>query len=155
MGKTLNSIHELTVEAMNEITAEHWQGAIRLATKHEAFYAFHDKLELELDYSFEPDIEEMESVEEPLEEPAVTNVKKCPHCTFETESSRSLKLHTKSFKMCSTCLKVFCGQYAKRNHKRHLQKHEKPGKVCNICEKEFKYPSDLKKHMVWTKCGRQ
>ena len=157
VGKTLNSIHELTVQEMNKIEPEHWQAAIRLATKHEAFYAKHDKIEL--DPLLEPDLEDNENVEEPLEEEPVVqdvqDVKKCPHCSFETNLSRIYKQHTSSFRMCSICLKVFCGHYSSTNYNRHQKEHEKPKKDCDICGKSFQFPSKLKQHLTWSACGRQ
>ena len=157
--KTLKSIYELTVDAMNRIEPEDWQSAIRLAIKHEEMYAKLDNLQL--DSPLEPHLDESFehlNIEEPLQpaEPVVKNVQKCAHCDFETALPRIFKRHTNSYKICSVCLKVFCGHFASTYYKNHMKKHSvEKKKICDICEKSFKFPSDLKNHLKWSKCGRE
>jgi len=80
---------------------------------------------------------------------------KCSNCDFETERHCNLQQHINSFIQCSLCSMVFCGRYAKRNHKKHQKEHN-PKKTfdCEHCSKSFPIKSLLKKHQLWSKCGR-
>ena len=133
-------------------------------TRHEKLYAQLDQLDdlLEPDEVEESVEEQVEmEVEEPEEEPQgepVKDVQKCSHCSFESDLPRIFKQHTNSYKICSVCNEIFCGRRSARDFKSHQNTHiVKPNKVheCRICPKSFKYPSELKKHYIWSACGKQ
>ena len=133
-------------------------------TRHEKLYAQLDQLDDllepdEVEESVEAQVE-ME-VEEPEEEPQgepVKDVQKCSHCSFESDLPRIFKQHTNSYKICSVCNEIFCGRRSAQKFKSHQNTHiVKPIKVheCRICPKSFKYPSELRKHYIWSACGKQ
>ena len=157
MNKTLNSIYELAKKEMESITAEEWSAAVRLAKKQEDLYAEVDQLD-QLDPLLEPNdepaIDEAIKDDEPEES---TEMSKCEHCEFESNNASSFTNHSNSVKKCDHCSKIFCGPRSIRNLKSHQKEHKfKPNKAhtCIHCKKAFQYPSLLKKHMVWSKCGR-
>ena len=142
---------------MESITAEEWSAAVRLATKQEDLYGQIDQLD-QPDPLLEPDdqlviVEEIENNE--AEE--VTNLYKCEHCDFETNRPSNFKQHSNSVKKCDHCSEIFCGTQSNRKLKSHQKCHNfKPNKayVCIHCKKPYPTPSLLKKHLVWSKCGR-
>ena len=116
--------------------------------------------------TLEPDKESVEEQvemedEEPEEEPQgepVKDIQKCFHCSFESDLPRIFKQHTNSYRICSVCNEIFCGTRSAQKFKSHQNTHIiKPNKVheCRICPKSFKYPSELRKHYIWSACGKQ
>ena len=103
----------------------------------------------------ESDVENTVTEEESEKEPK-EDILKCANCEFMTERRCNLQQHINTFIECSECSKVFCGKFAKRQHKSH-QKEHKPKKVfnCEHCTKSYPIKSLLKKHLTWSKCGRQ
>ena len=158
---TINTVFKIGNEELDRITANDWASAIALATKNETLYA---------------GIDQVNSPSVPIlqEEPANVSqeslnsneipqsAQKCSNCNFESNLPHILQKHLKSVVQCSECSKIFCGRYAKQQHKRH-QKGHKPKKakkvkkehICNFCKKSFPFLSKLKHHQLWTACGRQ
>ena len=152
--KTQNSVFELTKKEMANITAEEWSGAVRLATQQEELY-------LEIDYPSNNEQSdeqvEVEMVETNESIGPKTVVLKCEHCEFESDLPHVFKNHKKSITNCTECSKIFCGRHAQRDLKRHQKKHSKIQKVytCEHCRKSFDFNCLLKRHLIWSKCGRQ
>ena len=141
---------------MENITAEEWSAAVRLAKKQEDLYARIDQIELDplLEPNNEPAIEEGTTNDETEES---TDLPKCEHCDFKSNRPSAIKMHSKSVKKCDHCSKIFCGTLSNRKLKSHQKEHIfKPNKahICIHCNKPFPISSKLKKHMVWSKCGR-
>ena len=83
-------------------------------------------------------------------------VKKCPHCSFESDLPHIFKRHTNSFRICTVCSEIFCGERSAQKFRTHQNTHKvKPLNQCEICNKSFKIPSLLKKHYIQSACGRQ
>ena len=145
VAKTQNSVYELGKIEMNNITPEEWSAAVRLAIKQEDLYIEIDQFE------YSENHENSVAVEEP--EVFQKETLKCDNCDFETINGGNFKEHTKSTVECSVCLKRFCGLRAKNQLKKHEKSHVQ--KACIHCNKSFKFASDLKKHLVWSACGRK
>ena len=142
---------------MESITAEEWSAAVRLATKQEDLYAEIDQLD-QLDPLLEPNDEPAvdEEIENDEQEES-TRLSKCENCDFEGKTLSASKKHSNSVKKCDHCSKIFCGNRSTSNLKSHQKEHNfKPKKanICIHCNKPFQYPSDLKRHLVWSSCGR-
>ena len=142
---------------MESITAEEWAAAVRLATKQEDLYAKIDQLD-QLDPLLEPIVEP--AIDDEIKNHASeksTKLSKCEYCDLETNSPSAFKNHSNSVKKCDHCSKIFCGKQSGRKLKSHQKEHNyKPNKahICIHCTKSFQYPSLLKKHMLWSECGR-
>ena len=142
---------------MDSITAEEWSAAVRLAMRQEDLYAEIDQLD-QLDPLLEPNDEPATDEEiENDETEQSTNLSKCDHCDFESNRPSAFKMHLKSVKKCDHCSKIFCGAKSIPKLKSHQKEHKfKPTKayICIHCKKPFQNPSLLKRHLVWSKCGR-
>ena len=143
---------------MEKVTAEEWQAAIRLAKRQEDLYIEIDEDQpnhsLLPDEDIEPEVNDEEAAIEP---PAKKQILECEHCELKSESPGSFQRHKNSVKYCEHCGKVFCGRHAKRQLESHQKEHDfKPKKahICDHCKKAFPFPSKLKEHLVWSKCGR-
>jgi len=93
-----------------------------------------------------------------IEEETDEGIIKCSNCDFKTTVPLSMTKHKSSIRVCTVCSKVFCGKHAKRQHESHQKKHKKIRKIpfmCVHCNKQFPTKSSLKKHLVWSACGRK
>ena len=93
-----------------------------------------------------------------IEEETEEGIVKCSNCDFKTTIPLSMTKHKSSIRVCTVCSKVFCGKHAKRQHESHQKKHKKIRKIpfmCVHCNKQFPTKSSLKKHLVWSACGRK
>ena len=161
MHHTLNSVYQLGKQALANITAEHWQGAIRLAIKHEEMY-----LSLEQPPPSSEPMQEAPQSPEPDQQPGPSNAElpmevesafKCHSCKITWKKAKTFANHVKSYEKCSKCQMIFCGMNRQRRLRGHIQREhsEKKSYQCPICPKGFKNPSLLKRHLLWSSCGRQ
>ena len=142
---------------MDSITAEEWSAAVRLAMRQEDLYAEIDQLD-QLDPLLEPNDEPASDEEIKNDETEEhTKLSTCEHCDFKSNSPSAFNKHSNSVKKCDHCSKIFCGKQSNRKLKSHQKEHNfKPNKayICIHCNKPFPTPSLLKRHMVYSKCGR-
>ena len=151
---------DLAVQEMQAVSAQDWEGAVRLARKQEALYK--ELEEDELNNPLEPlpnDVSEPAVEEIPIEDDDEDEkeVLECSNCDFITTRPSSLTKHTNTFIKCSVCSKLFCGKYAKIHLKSHQKTHDfkpKNAVICQHCKKPFQCNSRLKEHQLHSKCGR-
>ena len=110
------------------------------------------------DSDMENIVTDKESDVEDIVEDDPEKILRCANCDFESELPRVLKRHLNSLIECSECSKLFCGRYAKRKYESHQKEHKVKQKklpfMCVHCHKQFNYKSNLKNHLLWSKCGR-
>ena len=137
--------------------------SLRLAERQEQLYLELDKdspMEVVEAEATEAEATEAESetteTETEANEVADKKIFECEYCDFTSNLANTFKNHQNSVRTCPTCSKVFCGYRSKQNFTSHVKKHiVKPKPKCVHCGKEYEFKHLVKKHMLWSKCGRQ
>ena len=147
-----------------KITPEQWQGAIRLAIQQEDNYAIIDGLDLldsseEISNAQEAEVEESPEIPEQAQDDKDNNALKCSNCSQAYKTAKALSNHVARILNCAHCPMKFCG-FKRQSHLNVHKKKEhdfspKKCSTCHVCKKSFEFPSQLKFHLVKSKCGRE
>lgn len=84
-------------------------------------------------------------------------IRKCSNCDFASEYPHTFQRHANSLRTCSQCSKKICGPRSKIELIRHEKTHIGKVKVvskCEYCNRIYPHRSNLKRHLLWSKCGR-